>query len=151
MDILSFSLGADLMKQLARLMRSKGNRNRSKAVREMLRNGIEAARLEQHPQASFCVASLSFVYIHRVHDLAERLNKMQHKHHELVVCTMQVYSDRNTRMATLFLRGAIGDVMRLSSTLMAQRGVQHGRVNLVPIHGEEQGGDEHNLVMRQYT
>jgi len=44
----------------------------SEAVRDMLRNELESARLDRQ-EAPYCVASLSYVYNHHARDLTERL------------------------------------------------------------------------------
>jgi CopG family nickel-responsive transcriptional regulator len=56
----TISLNEDLANQFDELIRQKGYQNRSEAVRDMLRNELESARLERH-ETLYCVASLSYV------------------------------------------------------------------------------------------
>src|SRR5258707_10768283 len=79
MDRFTISLNQDLAKQFDELISQKGYQNRSEAVRDMLRNELESARLERQ-EAPFCVASLSYVYSHHARDLTERLTDLQHQH-----------------------------------------------------------------------
>lgn len=67
-------------KTINELIRKKGYQNRSEAVRDMLRNELESARLERE-ESPYCVASLTYVYNHHARDLTERLTKLQHEHH----------------------------------------------------------------------
>ena len=68
MDRFTISLSEDLAAQFDELIQKKSYQNRSEAVRDMLRNELESARLERH-EAPNCVASLSHVYSHHARDL----------------------------------------------------------------------------------
>src|SRR5882724_1786540 len=81
MDRFTISLNEDLAKQFDELIHKKGYQNRSEAVRDMLRNELESARL-QREESPYCVASLSYVYNHHARDLTERLTNLQHEHHQ---------------------------------------------------------------------
>ncbi len=132
MERFTISLGQDLAQQFDELIRRRGYQNRSEAVRDMLREQLESDRLTRG-EAPHCVAALSYVYDHRARDLAERLTELQHASHQLVLSSMHVHLDHDSCMETLMLRGATAEVSRLANTLIAEPGVRHGRLNLVPV------------------
>ncbi len=132
MDRFTISLSEDLAKQFDDLIAQKGYQNRSEAVRDMLRNELESARLDRQ-EAPFCVASLSYVYDHHARDLTERLTELQHQHHHIVMSSMHVHLDHDNCMETVILRGATADVSKFANELMAVREVRHGKVNVVPV------------------
>lgn len=136
MDRFTISLSPDLAKQFDELIRKKGYKNRSEAVRDLLRNGLETARLERY-EALYCVASLSYVYNHHARDLTERLTNLQHEHHHLVLSNMHVHLDHDNCMETVILRGATSAVSDFANLLMAEREVRHGRLNVVPVEMNE--------------
>ncbi len=140
MERFTISLDKKLAGEFDRLIRERGYLNRSEAVRDMLRGKLDALRL-QEAQAPFCVASLSYVYNHHERDLAERLTQLQHDHHDIVVASMHVHLDHYDCLETVMLRGATETVRRFADALIAERGVRHGHINLVPV--EEDAGRGH--------
>jgi CopG family transcriptional regulator, nickel-responsive regulator len=142
MERFTISLDEKLASEFDRLIRERGYLNRSEAVRDMLRGKLDTLRL-QESQAPFCVASLSYVYNHHERDLAERLTELQHHHHDLVVAATHVHLDHDNCLETVMLRGATETVRRFADTLIAERGVRHGQVNLVPVDEDAGHGHAH--------
>lgn len=143
MERFTISLDKKLAAEFDRLIRKRGYQNRSEAVRDMLRGNLEGLRL-QEKQAPFCVASLSYVYNHHERDLAERLTELQHHHHDLVVATTHVHLDHDNCLETVMLRGKTEVVRRFADALIAERGVRHGQLNLVPVDVDAGHGHVHS-------
>jgi len=142
MERFTISLDEKLASEFDRLIRERGYLNRSEAVRDMLRGKLETLRV-QEKQAPYCVASLSYVYNHHERDLAERLTGLQHDHHDLVVAATHVHLDHENCLETVMLRGKTEVVRRFADALIAERGVRHGQVNLVPVEAEAGHGHGH--------
>jgi CopG family nickel-responsive transcriptional regulator len=142
MERFTISLDEKLASEFDRLIRERGYLNRSEAVRDMLRGKLETLRV-QEKQAPYCVASLSYVYNHHERDLAERLTGLQHDHHDLVVAATHVHLDHENCLETVMLRGRTEVVRRFADALIAERGVRHGQVNLVPVEAEAGHGHGH--------
>jgi CopG family nickel-responsive transcriptional regulator len=130
MERFTISLDDVLAGEFDDLIKARGYRNRSEAVRDMLRGQLEAYRSERN-SARFCIANLSYVYNHRERDLAERLTKIQHDHHNLAVSTMHAHLDHENCIETVLLRGPTAEVRAFANALSAERGVRHGQLNLV--------------------
>lgn len=143
MERFTISLDDKLAGEFDRLIRERGYQNRSEAVRDLLRGKLDSLRI-QEAQAPFCVASLSYVYNHHERDLAERLTGLQHRHHDLVVATTHVHLDHDNCLETMMLRGATEVVRRFADALMAERGVRHGQINLVPVDVDAGHGHVHS-------
>jgi len=132
MERFTISLDAKLAREFDQLIRARGYRNRSEAVRDLLRGKLDTLRI-QEAQAPFCVANLSYVYNHHERDLAERLTELQHRHHDLVVASTHVHLDHEDCLEALMLRGPTPAVQAFADALVAERGVRHGQLNLVPV------------------
>lgn len=130
MDRFTVSIDAELAVEFDRLIRARGYRNRSEAIRDMLRGQIESYRRERNVALN-CVANLSYVYNHVERELAERLAHLQHQHHDLAVSTMHAHLDHEQCIETVILRGPTAEVRELANALIAERGVRHGQLNLV--------------------
>jgi CopG family nickel-responsive transcriptional regulator len=108
----------------------RGYANRSEAVRDLLRAEMERTA-QREREAADCVASLSYVYRRGELDVTRRLTSLQHEHHDLVVSSAMVPLDHEFRLETLTLRGATAAVRQFADLLCAQRGVRHGKLNLI--------------------
>jgi CopG family nickel-responsive transcriptional regulator len=110
--------------------------NRSEAVRDLLRSELERSAQHAH-EAAECVASLSYVYRRGELDVTRRLSTLQHEHHDLVLSSAMVPLDHEYRLETLTLRGAATVVRQFADLLCAQRGVRHGKLNLISMEAHQ--------------
>lgn len=131
MQRLTISLDDQLALDFDELMRRKGYANRSEAFRDMLRRELGEMTLETDKSGE-CVAVLSYLYDHHERQLSSRLAEMQHGHHGLTVSTMHAHLSHDECVETLILRGATAQVEAFAESVMAQTGVRHGRLNLIP-------------------
>jgi CopG family nickel-responsive transcriptional regulator len=146
MERITISLEEDLASQFDQLIRSRGYANRSEAVRDLLRRELENARLARE-EAPHCVASLSYVYDHHERRLAERLTELQHGAHDLVVSSMHVHLDHDNCLESLFMRGHTAEVRAFADQLIAERGVRHGQLNLVPVDEDQASHHHHHRLI----
>lgn len=131
----TITLDDDLMARLDEFMQERGYANRSEAIRDLVRSGLEQATLESSPQAR-CLGAAIYVYDHEARELSSRLTRAAHAHHDLSLATLHVHLDHDSCMEVTVLRGAVEDVRHFADHLIAERGVRHGRLVLVPV--EEQ-------------
>lgn len=132
MQRFTISLEDRLATEFDELIRRKGYANRSEAVRDLLRAGIERARLARG-DAPHAVGCLSYVYNHHERELSERLTALAHQHHDLVVSVTHAHLDHETCIETVIVRGRTRDVHAFSDAVIAERGVRHGSLNVVPV------------------
>jgi CopG family nickel-responsive transcriptional regulator len=135
MERITISLDAALAREFDALIERRGYQNRSEAIRDLLRDYLEAARQEESAAGSNpqCVANLSYVYNHHARDLAERLTGLQHDHHDLTVATMHAHLDHEHCLESVILRGPTARVRAFADLLTAERGVSHGLLNVVSV------------------
>lgn len=147
MERLTISLDDALARQFDDWANEHGYVNRSEAVRDLFR-----ARLESDQQArddtGHCVACLSYVFDHHQRELADRLTRLQHDHHDLTLSTMHAHLDHVHCLETVILRGPAAAVRRFADRICAERGVQHGQLNLISVeagqrHSHGDDGDDH--------
>jgi CopG family nickel-responsive transcriptional regulator len=145
MERITISLDADLAAEFDRLIAERGYRNRSEAVRDLLRAHLEQAR-QKRGDATHCVANLSYVYNHYERDLAERLTALQHGQHDLTVATLHAHLDHENCLESVILRGPTAAVRRFSDALIAERGVRHGQLNLIDVEVDSGRGHRHGYT-----
>jgi CopG family nickel-responsive transcriptional regulator len=129
---LTISVDDDLAIEFDRLVASKGYLNRSEAFRDLLRRELGQAELVLGKAIS-CVATVSYVYDHHERQLSNRLAQIQHGHHDVTIAFQHVHLDHDNCLETVILKGSIADVRACADSLIAQTGVRHGNVHLVPV------------------
>ena len=129
---ITISVDEPLAQAFDDLIARHGYENRSEAFRDLLRSRIEGERKTTYT-ARFCVATVTYIYDHEERVLASRLMSLQHNHHDLTVSTMHVHLDHNTCLETVILRGKFKDVSAFADVLVAESGVRHGNIHIVPV------------------
>jgi CopG family nickel-responsive transcriptional regulator len=135
MERFTISLKPDLAGAFDEFIQARGYSNRSEAVRDLIRERLEQERLERE-EGGQCVATLSYVYNHHELALASRLTSAHHAHHDLSLSTMHVHLDHDTCLETVMLRGSTQAVRRFAEEVIAERGVRHGRLHMIPVEVE---------------
>jgi CopG family transcriptional regulator, nickel-responsive regulator len=142
MERFTISLDSELAKEFDALIAERGYRTRSEAVRDLLRAQLEQWRQAQDA-APHCVANLSYIYNHHERELAERLMAVQHAHHDLTVSTLHAHLDHENCIESILLRGPTAEVRRFAEALMAERGVRHGKLNLIAVEIDHSHDQRH--------
>ena len=100
-----------------------GYQNRSEAIRDFTRAGMQQAAQEKGKSGE-CVAALVYVYDHAARDLSRRLVENYHGHHDLSLATLHVHLDDDNCMEVTALRGTGAEVQHFADHIIAERGVQ---------------------------
>ena len=103
-------------------------KNRSEAIRDLVRGALVEEEWEKG--GADATAVLFLVYEHHFSELGSRLDEFQHEHFRSIVSTLHVHLDHDNCLEVVILRGKARDLRNIGDTLLAQRGVKHGR--LVP-------------------
>ena len=140
MERITISLNETLAEEFDALILAHGYSNRSEAVRDILRKYIETNRVEES-RAPDCVANVSYVYNHHEREMAKRVNDIQHEHHDLTISSMHAHLDHENCIETLLLRGKTGDVQACAEKLLAEKGIRHGVINLIPVEVDSKHHD----------
>lgn len=132
MQRFTISLDDDLAERFDTLIQIKSYTNRSKAFRDMLLAMLSEDEFAINPQAE-CVAVVSYTYNHHERQLALRLTEHQHHHSDMVISTMHVHVSGEECAETVVIRGVYQDVKALAESLIAEPGIRHGGVNIMPV------------------
>jgi CopG family nickel-responsive transcriptional regulator len=150
MERMTISLDSALADEFDRFINQHGYRNRSEAVRDLIRLKLESERLEGE-QKGHCVGTLTYVYNHEERELARRLTTVQHQHHDLAVSTLHVHLDHDNCLETVVVQGPTRQVRAFADEVIARPGVRHGELYLIPVdvresshrHSQEQSRHTH--------
>jgi CopG family nickel-responsive transcriptional regulator len=131
MQRVTITLDDDLMADLDRIIASRGYQNRSEAIRDLARSGLEQAAVEV-AGARPCIAALVYVYDHHARELPKRLTQGFHDHHDLSQATLHVHLDEASCLEVTVLKGRGTEVQSFANQVIAERGVRHGHVVYMP-------------------
>ena len=132
MERFTISLDDKLAQDFDAWIVERGYSNRSEAVRDLLRAELGRTLVEQE-KSVWCIGSLSYVFNHHERELTERLAGIQHEHHDLTISSMHAHLDHDHCLETVILRGPTESVQKLSDAICAERGVHHGKLNLISV------------------
>ena len=131
MERITITLDDDLLAEVDRMIAAQGYQNRSEAIRDFVRAGIQQSRRDSG-RSENCVAALVYVYDHAARDLSKRLVESFHDHHDLSLATLHVHLDDDMCMEVTALQGPTAEVQHLADHVIAERGVRYGRVVMIP-------------------
>ena len=136
MQRLTISLDDDLAEAFDVYTRQHGYENRSEAFRDLVRERLGRESVHKASPQQFCVATVSYVYDHHERQLAQRVTSSQHENHDLCVSALHVHLDHDNCLEIMVLRGPLTTVRGYAESFVAQPGVRHGSVHIVPVDAE---------------
>jgi len=156
MERITITLEEELLTALHQLMAERGYRSRSEAIRDLTRAGLRQAAEESGAEGGV-VGALVYVYDHAARELSKRLAQGYHEHHDLSVASLHVHLSHESCLEVAVLQGAGAEIRQFADGVLAERGVRHGQLVLVPVDVEAEphshdGGPTHrhgHLRVRQ--
>jgi CopG family nickel-responsive transcriptional regulator len=142
MQRVTITIDDELDAELDRFMTARGYANRSEAIRDLARTGLQQASVEVGGPRQ-CVAALVYLYDHEARDLPKKLTRDFHHRHDLAQTTLHVHLDHDSCMEVTVLKGRGTDVQEFADSIIAERGVRHGHVVYLPTedaHSHDHGG-----------
>jgi CopG family transcriptional regulator, nickel-responsive regulator len=121
------SLEKDLLNQFDQLITKRGYRNRSEAIRDLIRESLVSEAIDKNRQV---VATLSMIYDHHRPNLSDKLNEIQHHSHGNVMAATHVHLDEDNCLEVVIMKGRSEEVKHLADHMLAMRGVKHGKLVL---------------------
>jgi len=131
MQRVTITVDDDLAAELDRFMAARSYANRSEAIRDLARSGLQQATTEV-AGAGQCVAALVYVYDHETRELPRRLTRDFHERHDLAQTTLHLHLDHDSCLEITVLKGRGSEVQEFADHIIAERGVRHGHVVYLP-------------------
>ena len=121
------SLEDDLLRQFDRLIAKRGYKNRSEALRDLIRDSLVTEAVDENKDV---VATLSMIYDHHRPGLSNKLTEIQHHAHGKVLAATHVHLDEDNCLEVVIMKGRSGAVKHLADHMLSMRGVKHGKLIL---------------------
>lgn len=126
--IVRFGVAMDeqLLQKFDRLILKKGYKNRSEALRDLVRNNIVDEEWKLGNQET--VGTVTIVFSHHVRELNNVLTELQHHYHGEIISCMHVHLDEHNCLEVLAVKGKPEKIKKIADALIATKGVKHGKL-----------------------
>lgn len=119
------SLEEDMLNTLDSLVLSNQFPNRSQAIRHL----IKSTQVTENWDNNKVVAgAIVIVYDHHKRELNNKLMRVQHDFHDLILSTQHVHLEHDLCLETIAVKGRSSDLISLSDRIIATKGVKHGKL-----------------------
>jgi CopG family nickel-responsive transcriptional regulator len=119
------AISEELLDKFDKLIEGRGYTNRSEAFRDLIRNELVQEVWKSSDTEVF--GTVTLVYDHHVRQLSDRLTELQHKYHHAIMSALHVHLDHDNCLEVILVRGKAAMVQKLAHSLIATKGVKHGR------------------------
>lgn len=120
------SLTAALLEKFDRLNEQTGYKNRSEAIRDLIREKLISEEWAASDQETVGVFSL--VYDHHQRELNATLNNIQHRYVGIIVSSTHIHIDHHNCLEVIILKGKSSLIKKITDELASTRGVKHGKL-----------------------
>lgn len=125
------SMDRELLNKFDKLIETKGYKNRSEAVRDLVRDALVKQTWEDDNQ--FVAGSILIFYDHHQRNLIEEITEIQHDYHDQILGTTHFHIDKHNCLELIIIRGKAKDLQLLSDQLISLKGVNYGKFTVSPI------------------
>ena len=120
------SIEPDLLKKFDKKIKKHGYKNRSEAIRDMIRKDL--IKEDTSDPDSISIGTLTMIYDHHTGNLTSRLLDIQHDHHTEILTTTHIHIDHHNCLEVLVLKGKTKNIKKLAENIKALKGIKHGEL-----------------------
>ncbi|UCC39761.1 MAG: nickel-responsive transcriptional regulator NikR [Candidatus Aminicenantes bacterium] len=120
------SLGAELLGKFDSLIRARGYKSRSEAIRDLIREQLVSEEWREEKKET--VGILGLVYNHEERELTKKLTRLQHKYLDLVISSTHIHLDKHNCLEVIVLKGKSYLIKNISDELLSTGSVKHGKL-----------------------
>ena len=121
------SLEEELLKEFDRLIGKRGYKNRSEAIRDLIREALLAETVDSNKPV---VGTLTLVYDHHMPNLGQKLTEAQHSAGAMILATTHVHLDHHYCLEVVIMKGRSKELQEIADRMLALRGVELGKLVL---------------------
>ncbi|GAC1620647.1 MAG: nickel-responsive transcriptional regulator NikR [Candidatus Acidiferrum sp.] len=119
------SIDRELLAKFDKAIATKGYKNRSEAVRDLIRDHLVSEAADDN---KVIVGTLTIVYDHHRPNLTEKLVAAQHHAGSAVLAATHVHLDHHNCLEVVIMKGRSRGIRELADRIISLRGVKHGRL-----------------------
>lgn len=121
------SIEQELLEQFDRLIADRGYKNRSEALRDLMRESLVSEAADNN---EVVVGTLTMIYDHHLPNLSQKLTETQHHSHGNVLAATHVHLDDVYCLEVIIMKGRSREIRSLADGMLSLRGVKNGKLVL---------------------
>jgi CopG family nickel-responsive transcriptional regulator len=121
------SIDHDLIKKFDDLINKIGYKNRSEAIRDLIRERLVE---EEWKKGEETIGIISLVYNHEIRELTDKLTNIQHKYYNLIISSTHIHLDEHNCLEVIVVRGKSDLIKKVAEQLISTKGVKHGKLSM---------------------
>lgn len=123
-DLIRFgvSVESSLLERFDAYIREHQYRNRSEALRDLMRESLVE---DAWVQDEVIAGGIAYVYDHHSRQLVNQLLAIQHDYHDLVVSSQHIHLDHDNCLEIVVVKGHASRVSELYNGIRAMKGIQN--------------------------
>ncbi|MBM7573557.1 nickel-responsive transcriptional regulator NikR [Aquibacillus albus] len=125
------SMEDKLLKSFDQLIREKGYKNRSEAVRDLVRDALVKETWSDKDQ--LVAGCIQIFYNHHQRGLMENLTTIQHEFHHMILATTHIHLDQHNCLEMIVVKGKVSELQLLCNELLSMKGVKYGDFSVTPV------------------
>lgn len=124
------SIPTDLIHSFDEYIKDREYKNRSEAIRDLIREKLIKRDWEREVQGKEVVGAVTYVYDHHKRELVESIIDIQHRFPDQVVVSQHVHLDHHNCVEVAIVRGDPDTLRNLAYKLKALKGVKHCQLTM---------------------
>ncbi|HOL22426.1 MAG TPA: nickel-responsive transcriptional regulator NikR [bacterium] len=120
------SMEEKLLEAFDRFIKREGYKNRSEAIRDVIRKEFVEEEWEKDIDVAGCIL---LVYDHHKRDLVTRIMDIQHDYYENIVSTQHIHMDHHNCLEIIVVKGKAGVIRQLYGLLKSLKGVKYSTLS----------------------
>lgn len=120
----------DLLKKFDEYIRNKNYKNRSEAIRDLIR--AEFVK-ESWVSNKIVAGAISIVYDHHKRELVDKIVDIQHNHQNLIIASSHIHLDHHHCLEVIIVKGKASLIQKLKDKLSSIKGVEHTTLNITAV------------------
>jgi CopG family nickel-responsive transcriptional regulator len=122
------SLDARLLKRFDTYISQKGYKNRSEAIRDLMRRSF--VDREWKVGTDEAVGTITLVYDRSIRELEQELTDFQHASYRNILSSLHIHLDQSHCLEVVVIKGKSRDIQAIADRLLGIKGVKHGGLTM---------------------
>lgn len=120
------SIESYLINKFDRLITKIGYKNRSEAIRDLIRERLVHEEWKIGEKET--VGVITLVYNHEVRELTGTLTELQHQYYNSIISSSHIHLDKHNCLEVIVVKGKSNLIKKVADNLISTRNVKHGKL-----------------------
>ena len=124
------SIPAELIEAFDRYIKTRSYRNRSEAIRDLIREKLIEQEWQLEGSDKEVVGTITYVFDHHKRELLDSIIQIQHEFSDSVIASQHVHLDHDNCLEVAIVKGNASTLRGVAYKLKALKGIKHCRFTM---------------------